>query len=383
MSGRRAHGLGAVYKRKSDGKWVGVVDGGYIDGKRQRKAYYGDSEREVLAKVSAARREREDGLSIVGREQPLEKYVAAWLAQRDPRSPSAGVRQLRWNTWAGYERRLRLHVLPVIGSMQLGQIRPDHVRRVLAKMAESKLSATTIACTRDTLATVLERAVKDRVLPHNPVSAVDSVQRSKPHRYTLTAEQAGAFLRAAEGDPLEAVFVVTLHAGLRQSEVLGLQWEDVNLDRAELAIRRALVRVKGRGLQTNDPKTDASAVVVPIGVRAVAALRAHKERLVAQNRLPAGFVFSTGNGTPISASNMLRSSFYPICERADIPTRPGLRFHDLRHSAGSLLIQAGVRPKDVQAILRHAKVSTTMDLYVHSYDDDLRSAVAKLGAAIG
>jgi integrase len=75
-------------------------------------------------------------------------------------------------------------------------------------------------------------------------------------------------------------------------------------------------------------------------------------------------VFSTGNGTPISASNMLRSSFYPICERAGIPTRPGLRFHDLRHSAGSLLIQAGVRPKDVQAIWRHSKVSTTMDLYV-------------------
>jgi integrase len=80
---------------------------------------------------------------------------------------------------------------------------------------------------------------------------------------------------------------------------------------------------------------------------------------------------------------MLRSNFYPICERSGIPTRPGLTFHGLRHSAGSLLIQAGVRPKDVQAILRHSKVSTTMDLYVHSYDDDLRAAVGKLGAAIG
>jgi integrase len=99
---------------------------------------------------------------------------------------------------------------------------------------------------------------------------------------------------------------------------------------------------------------------------------------VAHDRLPVGYVFSTGNGTPISASNMLRSNFFPICTRAGIPTRPGLRFHDLRHSAGSLLIQAGVRPKDVQTILRHSKVSTTMDLYVHSYDEDLRAAVGKL-----
>ena len=86
---------------------------------------------------------------------------------------------------------------------------------------------------------------------------------------------------------------------------------------------------------------------------------------------------------------MLRSNFFPICARAGIPTRlqadgtHGLRFHDLRHSAGSLLIQSGVRPKDVQAILRHSKVSTTMNLYVHSYDEDLRAAVGKLGAAIG
>jgi integrase len=269
--------------------------------------------------------------------------------------------------------------------MQLGQIRPDHVRRVLAKMAEANLSATTIACTRDTLATVPERAVKDRVLPHNPVSAVDSVQRGKPRRYTLTTDQASAFLHAAEGDPLEALFVVTLHTGLRESEVLGLHWKDVNLDRGELTVRRALSRVKGHGLQTNDPKTEASAAVVPLTPRAVAALRAHRERVMAEHRLPAGYVFSIGNGTPISASNMLRSNFYPIWERAGIPTRAssGLRFHDLRHSAGSLMVQAGVRPKDVQAILRHSKVSTTMDLYVHSYDEDLRAAVGKLGAAIG
>jgi integrase len=84
-----------------------------------------------------------------------------------------------------------------------------------------------------------------------------------------------------------------------------------------------------------------------------------------------------------NARRLLRRSFYPLCARASIPTRPGLRFHDLRHACGSLLIAEGVRPKLVQAILRHSKLATTMDLYVHSFDDDLRGAVASLDRALG
>jgi len=85
----------------------------------------------------------------------------------------------------------------------------------------------------------------------------------------------------------------------------------------------------------------------------------------------------------ISASNLLRRSFYPLCSLAWIPTRPGLRFHDLRHACGSLLIAEGVKPKLVQAILRHSKLSTTTNIYVHAYDEDLRGAVATLDRARG
>jgi integrase len=95
------------------------------------------------------------------------------------------------------------------------------------------------------------------------------------------------------------------------------------------------------------------------------------------------YVFITELGTPISASNLLRRSFYPLCSRAGITTRPGLRFHDLRHACGSLLIAEGVKPKLVQAILRHSKLSTTMDLYVRAYAEDLREAVASLDRALG
>jgi integrase len=151
----------------------------------------------------------------------------------------------------------------------------------------------------------------------------------------------------------------------------------------------AAARGRGEGLKDFDPKTAASAATIPLAPAASTALRGHRARQL-ETRFRAGtawqetgYVFTTDVGTPISASNLLRRSFYPLCARAGIPTRPGLRFHDLRHACGSLLIAEGVRPKLVQAILRHSKLSTTMDLYVANYDEDLRGAVGALDRALG
>lgn len=379
---RRGSGEGTV-RQRSDGRW----EARHRDVDRKRRSVFARTQHEALAKLRALHAARDAGVG--GRDETLTRYVGRWLEQRDPREPAAGVRQLRWTTWSGYESRMRRHVLPSLGATRLSRLTPDGIRQMLARLAGSGLSPTTVACTRDTLATILERAVKDRVLAYNPAHAVDSVQRSKRPTFTLTAEQAAAFIRAATGDAYEGVFVLALHAGLRQSELLGLEWSDVDLDRATLTVRRSLARVKGQGLQLVEPKTKASAATIPLTARAVGALRAHRDRVLASHRLPVGLVFTTELGTAVSASNLLRRHFYPIAARAGIPTRtqadgsPALRFHDLRHACGSLLIQAGVRPKDVQAILRHSKVATTMDLYVHADDEDLRGAVASLDRALG
>jgi integrase len=120
-----------------------------------------------------------------------------------------------------------------------------------------------------------------------------------------------------------------------------------------------------------------------------AALRAHRLRQLERDIVPAGYIFTTEIGTPVSASNYMRRHFYPIAARAGIPTRrqpdgsQGLRLHDLRHGCGTLLISLGVKPKLVQTILRHSRLATTMDLYVHAYDEDLREAVRTLDRALG
>jgi len=395
MSGRRGHHEGSVFRRKSDGKWVAALDLGYQGGRRRRRTFYGETQQQALKKLGAAKRELDDGLSLGGRDQSLERYIANWLAQRDPRTRSAAVRKLRWTTWEGYENRMRVHVLPVLGSMPLGKIEPDHVRGMLSKVAGKSLSDTTVAMVRDTLGTILQRAVKDRILPYNPVRSVDAVARSKPRTYVMTADQARALLGAAAGDRFEAVVVLALHAGLRSSELFGLRWEDVDLDTATLTVKRALHQVTGQGLRTSDPKTASSAASIPLTSVAVAALRAHRKRQIEQ-RLRAGeawndtgYVFTTEVGTPVSALNFLRRNFYPIAKRAGLPTGKqkdgswGVRLHDLRHACGSLLISVGAKPKLVQRILRHSRLQVTMDLYVHAFDDDVRDAVDMLGRAIG
>lgn len=392
---RRPHGEGGVYARK-DGRFEGIVDLGRDEtGRRKRLSVYGRTRREVAEKLKAAVREHDAGLSVGGRHQTVEQYIKVWLEQRDPRTPAAGVRKLRHTTWAGHESRLRTHVYPAIGTMQIGQLTPERIRTMLTSISASELSPTTVAMVRDNLATILQRAVRDRVLAYNPVSAVDTITRAKTTSYVPTPDQARALIRAAAGDPYEALVVLALHAGLRAGEMFGLQWRDVDLEVGTVTVRQSLIRVTGEGLRPSPPKTAGSAATIPLTAGAVAALRAHRLRQIEQ-RLgvgtawqETGYVFTTELGTPVSASNYMRRHFYPIAARAGIPTRrqpdgsQGLRLHDLRHGCGTLLISLDVKPKLVQTILRHSRLSTTMDLYVHAYDEDLRGAVASLDRALG
>lgn len=387
---RRSSGDGSV-RRRADGRWEGRLRLG--NGTRQ--SVFANTQREVSSKLRALHAEQDAGLRIGGRRQPVERYIQTWLEQRNPQAPSAGVRKLRHTTWAGYESRMRTHVYPSIGRLAIGQLTPEHVRAMLTKVAASNLSATTVAMVRDTLATILQRAVKDRVLPYNPVHAVDSVTRAKARTYVLTPNEARTLIRAAAGDPYEALITLALHTGLRAGELFGLRWQDANLDAATLTVRQSLIRVTGDGLQASLPKTTASAATIPLTAGAVTALRAHRARQLFQARVArdawqdTGYVFTTEIGTPVSASNYMRRHFYPIAARAGIPTRPqadgtqGLRLHDLRHGCGTLLISLGVKPKLVQTILRHSRLATTMDLYVHAYDEDLREAVGTLDRALG
>jgi integrase len=203
-----------------------------------------------------------------------------------------------------------------------------------------------------TLRKALQQAVSDDILPRNVCEAVKAPRRVKKEMRVLTPEQVRTFLEAAKGDRLESLYVLAITTGLREGELLGLRWPDVDLEGGKLQVLRQLTRTK-KGLSFTVPKRGRTRVV-RLTDTAVVALKTHK---TAQNaeRLKAGslwqdhdLVFTSTIGTPVDVGNLKYRSFRPLPKRAGLPR---IRIHDLRHTAATLLLGKGVHPKIVQEML--------------------------------
>jgi integrase len=184
----------------------------------------------------------------------------------------------------------------------------------------------------------------------------------------LTSEQARTLLDVAKDDRLCALYVLALSTGMRQGELLGLRWRDVDLDRGSLQVRTTLQKVRGQGLVFVEPKTSTSRRTITLSPSAVGALRQHRTRQLAE-RMACGPVWQDGDlvfpdplGRPMDGIHLLRYEFVPLLKHAGLPA---VRFHDLRHTAATLLLLQGVHPKVVQEMLGHATISITLDTYSH------------------
>jgi integrase len=201
---------------------------------------------------------------------------------------------------------------------------------------------------------------------------------------TLSPEQARTFLQAADGDPLEALYFLALTTGMRQGELLALHWRDVNLDASSLQVRGSLQRTEG-GLTVMEPKTPSSRRQVALTRSAVDTLRQHRvaqteERLrLGPAWEDSGLVFCNEAGRPIDATGMVARSFLRLLRRADLPR---IRFHDLRHSAATLLLGQGVHPKIVSEMLGHSQIAITLDLYSHVTPTMQRQATEAMEAVL-
>ena len=162
---------------------------------------------------------------------------------------------------------------------------------------------------------------------------------------------------------------------MREGELFGLHWEDVDLKKAVVRVRRALRDVNGHP-EIAEPKTRASRRQIALNPRAVRALRAHRKRVEAAGDVSA-LVFTGPDGGLIRRSNFLRREFQPLLERAKVPR---IRFHDLRHTTATLLLRDGAHPKVVQEILGHERIGTTLDTYSHTVPTMQREALNRLKA---
>jgi integrase len=204
-------------------------------------------------------------------------------------------------------------------------------------------------------------------VPRNVCEAVKLPKVERKEINPLDREHTKALLEAASEDRLEALYVLAVHTGLREGELLDLKWEDVDLERSVLRLMHGLIR-EGSKTTLGDLKTSKSRRRVRLTRAATEALRSHLERQLEEiERMgslyqPGGLVFATETGTLINPSNLRNRSFKPLLKRANLPD---ICFHDLRHTCATLLLLQGTHPKLVQELLGHATIAMTLDTYSH------------------
>lgn len=360
-------GEGSVFRRR-DGKWVAQVSIGPRDARRYRKRIR-RTRSEAQAALDELLGNRRAGV------EPSRLTTGAFLEQwvRD-------VRNIRPSTRHGYEVAIRFHLAPAIGDIPLATLTPLHVEHLLAALV-TRVSAKTARNVHAVLRRALNAAVRARLVTVNVAGRehVDAPRVESVEPRSLTAAEIRRLLAAVRGDRLEALIVAAIGTGLRQGELLGLAWEDLDLDSARLHVRRELVRRDGRYVR-DQLKTERSRRAVPLSPAVVAALRAHRERLIADGFTPiaTGPVFTTPAGKPLSGS-WVTHRFYALLEQAGIPRLP---FKNLRTTFASRLFEAGVPDRRVADLLGHTRTRTTHGHYIGA-TDDWAPAIAAVEALVG
>ena len=286
---------------------------------------------------------------------------------------------IRPMTYVSYEGIVRGHIVPELGTVPIQRLTPQHIDGLLARKLRSGLSPTRVRYILVVFRVALRRAEKWGLVPRNVAALVAAPKVERQQASSMTLDQARRLLEAASGDRLEGLYCVALALGLRQGEALGLRWRDVDLEHRTLRVDHALQRIEGR-LVLTPTKTDRSRRTVAMPATVVEALRRHRahqreERLAAGGRWPeSDFVFTTIVGTPCDPDN-LRRSFRALLKRAALPH---FRFHDLRHSAASLLLAQGVAARVVMETLGHSRISVTLDTYSHVTPELQREAATAM-----
>jgi integrase len=388
--GKRGNGEGSIYPFKRDGVKVGYRGSYTVHTASGPKRRYvsGKTREDVRQKLTKAMAGRDTGLVVDDKNMSFGEFLDAWISDT--------VRgTVRDSTLWRDKSLIANHIKPALGRIKLKNLNAIHLQgmyrdRLDRGISEDKgLSGSTVQKIHHIVHKALGQAVKWDLIPRNPAESVKAPTPSSKEMRPLSADEARTLLRAAKGNRLEALYILAVHTGMRRGELLGLKWDDVDLDTGvpRVRVRRTLTRTGGgKGLALGEPKTKASRRTVRLTPGAVDALRRHRARQ-AEERLKVGnlyadrgLVFAGESGGLINPSNLRQRSFIPLLRAAGLPQ---ITFHDLRHTCASLLFSKNVHPKFVQELLGHARVAITLDIYSHMLPGMGGEAADAMGDALG
>jgi integrase len=352
--------------RKGD-RWYAVIYQGLdpATGKELRRWHPAGTSREDAERLAASLAAEMNGRDDGGRSLTFGVYLTArWL-------PGKKL-ELARSTWDGYRRKVELHVLPSLGKVPIRRLRPHHLERLYDEKLHPEngkrpLAPKTVLEIHLIIRGALNDAVRRGIVTRNVALVahapkVRSIPKVEPQAWT--AQELQAFLREAAGHRLFAALWLLANTGLRRSELLGLQWDDVDLDAATISINRGLVSI-GYELHESRGKTSNSRRAIDLDPTTVDVLSAWRAWQASERGAvgiePTGWVFADIEGHPIHPHS-ISQTFERIAARAGVPK---VRLHDIRHTHGTLLIKAGVPVKVVSERLGHGNPAFTIDTYQH------------------
>lgn len=374
-------------------------------GKYQQKWFSRGDSNERFKTVVAAKAYRAKILSLREQGGQVERtrltvgeYIDKWIEGHGPHLSPA--------TLESYRSTIRVHLKPALGQLKLKQLGPEPIRQYMTdKLAVGK-SATTVRYHLTVLREAIQQAVRDGLLMRNWVDSVTRPKKQRREMRVLDEEQVRLFLAEAKRTShYYRLYLAAVLTGMRQGELLGLRWRDLDLTLGVASVQQTFYRLNGKAILAENrqifkaPKTEKARRSVDLPAALMEELRALREE---QKTLRREFgpqyqghdlVFCQSDGKPLHAHNIVRGDFRRVLGlrslRADLIARgvaedvlpkplPRIRFHDLRHSHATLLFAQGEHPKVVQERLGHSTVSMTLDIYSHSVPGMQRRAADNL-----
>jgi len=325
MAKRRAKGEGSIFREKTTGYWVAEIT--LPNGKKRRKR--SKQQKVVKEWLLDQRKAVVDNIFLNDERITVADYLDRFMSE-------VAAHTLAPSTIRSYSYLIRDHIQPEIGRVRLIDLRPEQLQSLYSLKLNAGLSKRTVQYIHAILRRSLNKALRSGLIIRNSTDAVTPPRPVKKPPQTLSADEVNVFLKSVEDHHWYPIYLLAITTGMRKGEILGLQWEDVDLK-----------------VMLGEPKSATAKRNISWSVKAIEALR--------QRKLDEGFVFTTSTGRPISQRNLTRH-FHASLEKAGLKR---MRFHDLRHTAATLLLQANVHPKIVQEMLGHSTIVLTLDTYSH------------------
>lgn len=370
-----AKGMPGCVSQRPNGTWFYNIPDGKDPVTGKRKVIYKSgfaTQEEAEAERAKILLEKTAGLYVESTKQTVSEYMDSWLRMKKTR--------VRYGTWLHYETMIRTHVNPKIGHLLLKDVRPSDLYNFYERLLSGSkpLAPQYIVHMHRMLYSAFEHAASNlELIKKNVVKQVEPPKVPSKQMQIWNRNQLFHFLKYAKKDRYFIAFLLAASTGMRKGEIIALRWKDIDFHSNILMVRQGMAKTEN-GKQPREPKTKSSIRPITLPELVIGALLEHKHKQEQEKKNPSykdhGFVIQTSKGTPLSDRNLSRT-WYRLVEGADLPM---IRFHDLRHTHSSLLLEAGENIKVISERLGHASSQITMDVYSHLLPNMQAGAAVKV-----